>query len=125
MCRGFHPYNWRAWWAFGEGLLGDIGCHLMDPVFWALDLEHATKVSAEGPEQTEDICSAWVIAKYEFAARGPAKPPVTLTWYDPPKKPPMFSQWQLGEKLQPEGVMFIGEGGMMYTNYDTLVLFPQ
>jgi predicted dehydrogenase len=84
LCRGFHPYNWRAWWSFGEGLLGDIGCHLMDPVFWALDLKHPTKASAEGPEKSDEICAAWVIARYEFPARGEGQPAVKLTWYDPP-----------------------------------------
>jgi predicted dehydrogenase len=125
LCRGFHPYNWRAWWAFGEGLLGDIGCHLMDPVFWALDLKYPTKASAEGPTPVPEVtCAPWVIARYEFPARGPDQPAVKLTWYDPPKKPPMLAEWKLDEKLQGEGVMFIGEKGMMYTNYDVHVLLP-
>jgi hypothetical protein len=65
-----------------------------------------------------------VIARYEFPARGEGKPAVKLTWYDPPKKPPMLEEWKLDEKLRGEGIMFIGENGMMYTNYDTHVLLP-
>jgi hypothetical protein len=99
LCRGFHPYNWRAWWAFGEGLLGDIGCHLMDPVFWALDLKYPTKVSAEGPTPVPEVtCAPWVVARYEFPARGEGQPAVKLTWYDPPKKPPMLGEWKPGGK---------------------------
>jgi predicted dehydrogenase len=125
LCRGYHPYNWRAWWALGEGLLGDIGCHLMDPAFWALDLKHQTKISAvDGAPHSDEICADWIVARYEFPARGEGKPPVTLTWYDPPRKPPMLANWKLDEKLTGEGVVFVGEGGILYTNYDQHVLLP-
>jgi predicted dehydrogenase len=46
--KGYHPYSWRQWWSFGSGLLGDIGCHLMDVAFWALDLKHPISVVADG-----------------------------------------------------------------------------
>ena len=64
----FHPYNWRRRWAFGSAMLGDIGCHLMDVVFWSLDLKHPTRVTAEGAPQSDDICTDWNIATYEFPA---------------------------------------------------------
>ena len=38
----YHPAQWRRWWAFGQGTLGDMGCHYMDLPFWALDLQHPT-----------------------------------------------------------------------------------
>jgi predicted dehydrogenase len=34
----YHPWNWRGWQDFGSGQLGDFGCHILDPVFMALDL---------------------------------------------------------------------------------------
>jgi predicted dehydrogenase len=121
--RGFHPYNWRRWWSFGSGLLGDIGCHLMDVAFWALDLKHPTKISAEGSPRSDELCAEWIVARYEFPARG-SLPPVALTWYDPPKKPPMIGSWNLEEKLAGEGVMFLGERGMLYTNYTERRVLP-
>ena len=45
----YHPAQWRRWWDFGQGTLGDMGCHYMDLPFWALDLKHPTSIEAEGP----------------------------------------------------------------------------
>lgn len=36
----YTPWNWRAWWDFGTGALGDMGCHILDPLYFALDLGH-------------------------------------------------------------------------------------
>src|SRR5262245_31272200 len=44
----YQPANWRRWWDFGSGTLGDMACHLMDLPQWALDLRHPTTVEAEG-----------------------------------------------------------------------------
>ena len=35
----YTPWNWRGWWDFGTGALGDMACHIMDPLYWALDLK--------------------------------------------------------------------------------------
>jgi predicted dehydrogenase len=122
----YHPYNWRRYWAFGEGMLGDIGCHLMDIAFWALDLKYPTRISAEGgPKLDDEVTAEWIVATYDFPARGD-KPAVTMTWYDPPKTPPMLSQWNLPPKFAGEGVMFIGEDGrMLFTNYGQHLLLPE
>ncbi len=34
----YHPFKWRDWQDFGSGALGDFACHILDPVFTALDL---------------------------------------------------------------------------------------
>jgi len=120
----FHPYNWRRRWAFGAAMLGDIGCHLMDIAFWSLDLKYPTRVTSEGAPMSDDICTEWNIATYEFPARGD-KPPVKMTWYDPPKIPPMRDSWKLPDSLKNECVMFIGDKGMLATNYGEHRLLPE
>ncbi|MGE8291211.1 MAG: gfo/Idh/MocA family oxidoreductase, partial [Sphingobacterium sp.] len=41
----YTPWNWRGWWDFGTGALGDMACHIMDPVYWALGLKYPVKVN--------------------------------------------------------------------------------
>jgi len=119
----FHPFGWRRRWSFGSGLLGDIGCHLMDVAFWALDLKYPTRIEATGEPLSDDACPQWIIATYDFATSSGA--PVKLTWYDPPKTPPALSSWKLDAKFAGEGVVFVGDQGALYTNYDQHVLLPQ
>src|SRR5215470_13903230 len=38
------PFNWRGWWAFGTGALGDMACHIMDPIFRILPIDYPTDV---------------------------------------------------------------------------------
>ena len=74
---GVHPFDWRKFWDYGTGALGDFGCHYMDLVHWALDLRAPTAVAAEGPPVDPVSSPEWCIAHYEYPARG-EQPPVKL-----------------------------------------------
>ena len=115
----YHPANWRRWWDFGNGTLGDMGCHYMDLPFWALDLVHPTSCEAEGPEVDPETCPLGLVVKYEFPARGD-RPPVRLTWYDGNRTPKEVA----GQRVPGSGVMFIGTEGMMFADYSNYRLFP-
>jgi len=115
----YHPAQWRRWWDFGNGTLGDMGCHYIDLPFWALDLRHPTACSAEGPPVHPETCPVGLIVRYEFPARG-NKPPVKLTWYDGNLTP----QEVAGQRVPGSGVMFIGSEGMMFADYSNYRLFP-
>lgn len=105
-----HPFKWRGWWDFGTGALGDIGCHSMAPVFFALDLKYPTSIESEMSAPFNDCYPSWSIIRYEFPERG-TMPPLRLTWYDGGKKP------QRPEELEPErpfdgnGTLIIGDKG--------------
>ncbi|HZL35145.1 MAG TPA: Gfo/Idh/MocA family oxidoreductase [Tepidisphaeraceae bacterium] len=126
----FHPYNsaylpasWRRYWAYGDGTLGDMACHYTDLPFWALDLRHPVRISAEGPPVSQTGCPQWMIVNWEYAARG-EQPPVKLTWYDGGKRPPKFAQWGLNPNWA-SGVMFVGDHGLLFADYDRHHLFPE
>jgi predicted dehydrogenase len=116
----YHPAQWRRWWDFGNGTLGDMGCHYMDLPFWALDLRHPTSCEAEGPPVHPETCPLGLVVRYAFPARGD-RPPVKFTWYDGTLTPKEVG----GQKVPGSGVMFIGTGGMMFADYGSYRLFPQ
>jgi predicted dehydrogenase len=92
------PYNpcylpglWRAWCDFGTGALGDMGCHLLDTPFWALDLKYPDSVEgsiskywhAEWQESKprNETYPRSAIIRYRFPGRD-GRPPVKVTWWD-------------------------------------------
>ena len=131
------PFNWRAWWDFGTGALGDMACHVLDPVFSALKLGYPTGV--EGCH-SYDVREMWKradnketyprasIVRYEFGARG-NMPPVKLIWYDGGMLPPRPEELEPGRQMGKEGsgVVFVGEKGklMCGTYGDSPRLIPE
>jgi predicted dehydrogenase len=115
------PYNWRRWWDFGGGTLADMACHYMDLPFWALKLRHPGKISAEGSPPHPETAAKWLIVHYEFPARDDL-PPIRLTWYDGGKRPAAFAEKKLPK--WGDGVLFVGEKGMLLADYDKHKLLP-
>jgi predicted dehydrogenase len=119
------PVRWRDWWDFSNGAIGDFGCHFMDLPFWALGLDHPTTVEAEGPEPDQLSCAPWMTVKYQFPARGD-RTAVTLTWrHGPNNRPPELES--LGTSAAPpsDGVLFIGEDGMLMSTFSRHWLLPE
>ena len=115
----YHPGQWRRWWDFGSGTLGDMACHYMDLPFWALKLRHPTHCEAEGPEVHPETCPLGLIVRYQFPERE-GLPPVRFTWYDGNLIPREVA----GERVPGSGVMFIGSEGKMFADYGSYRLFP-
>ncbi len=112
----YTPWNWRGWWDFGTGALGDMACHIMDNAYLALKLKYPTKVQAtsttlntESPPQAETV-------QFTFPARAKDPkikikfPEVKLSWYDggikPPRPAKMPAEFVMGDSGG--GTMFIG-----------------
>ena len=124
------PYNsvyfpgpkWYRWWDFGNGTMSDLGSHWNDLPFWALKLDAPLTIEASGPPPHAEIAPASMSATYQYGPRG-EMPAVKLTWYQGSMKPP-----QIAEKLIPawgSGVLFVGDKGMLLSDYDKHVLLPE
>ncbi len=114
------PFNWRGWYDFGAGALGDMGCHIIDPVFWSLALAAPTKVWYDGPPPKPETFPAWETITYEFAGTPyTADRTIRVKWYDgkrdgTPNLPPAdLAQLPGAEKLPANGSLFIGEKGVL------------
>ena len=106
------PFNWRGYWDYGCGALGDMGCHLMDAAFWSLNLRGPVRVSAVSEGGTEVTAPKWSIVTYEFPARG-ALAPVKYVWYDGGRKPPIPEELGPGATLPQGGSIYRGDKGAM------------
>lgn len=77
----YHDFNWRGWWDFGTGAVGDMACHTGNMAFMALKLRHPTRVSAEAGDVNPETCPSYVHGQVEFPSRG-SSPACTLHWYE-------------------------------------------
>ena len=114
------PTNWRGFWDYGCGALGDMGCHIMDAPYWSLNLSGDCTVTAEydAPSAATIAISGPVSStiKYEFPARG-SLPPLTYYWHDGGRLP--LAPKELGsEKFSPGGSLYYGDKGILYSPGD-------
>jgi predicted dehydrogenase len=121
------PFQWRGWWDFGTGALGDIGCHTLDSIFRALKLKHPESVEACSSPVNNETYPLASIVTYRFPARGDM-PPVKLVWADGGLRPPRPVELEEGERLgsYTNGQLFIGDKGAIMTGGagDDPVLIP-
>ena len=120
----YHPFSWRGWIDFGVSAIGDMGAHLIDQPYWALELGYPTSISASstpwgGPPSDPASYPVASTVMYEFPARG-AQPPVRLYWYDGgliPPRPPFLPVDDTLSHGDGSGGVFVGEKGILV--YDT------
>ncbi len=108
----YHPFNWRGWTDWGVGAIGDMGAHLIDHPFWALDLGYPTTVETQSTPYNKATYPMATTTYYEFPARG-ALPPVKITWYDGGLLPPKPEDLGEEEFDKGGGVLYIGSKGKL------------
>ena len=110
----YTPWNFRGWWDFGTGALGDMACLIPQPVFKALKLGYPTRVQGSSTALLTESCPNAQIVKLVFPARENlpkvAMPEVEVWWYDGGLKPPRPAGLPAGKNLnvQGGGVIFHG-----------------
>ena len=112
----YQPHNWRGWWDFGCGALGDMACHIADPANWAMKLSTVSPSAVEVVHQegeTDEQGPSKSHLKFTFPARGDMIP-VEVHWYDgglKPEAPAGIGASVMGDKGN-NGSLFIGDKGI-------------
>ena len=111
----YHPGNWRKRLEYGTGTFGDMGCHIYDPVFKALDLTSPLSLKSIGPKPNKDNWAVNADIRYTFpSTKFSEGKTVDVTWYDGDKRPPKNIQSRLdGKRIPGQGSIFIGTTGVM------------
>ncbi|HEV8379903.1 MAG TPA: Gfo/Idh/MocA family oxidoreductase [Tepidisphaeraceae bacterium] len=119
------PETWRGWAPFGDGTIGDWTCHVVDPVFWALDLGAPSSVVAEvkdwDPKTQADVYPKGEVVTFEFAAKETAhgkRGPVKLVWHTGSEKIPRPAVLEENRTAVDTGAVVYGDkGAIMYGSH--------
>jgi len=118
----YHPWNWRGWWDFGTGALGDMACHILHPVFKGLKLQYPIKAQGSSTLLLTDCAPNAQMVKLIYPERvAPAGskiayPQVEVTWYDGGLQPAKPQGWPAGKNMNDQG-----GGVLFYGTKDTLI----
>tara|TARA_X000001036_G_C20664218_1_gene800113 strand:- start:660 stop:2105 length:1446 start_codon:yes stop_codon:yes gene_type:complete len=134
-----HPFNWRGWWDYGTGALGDVGCHLIDIPFRTLGLKYPKAAECSvgsvfsqmwSPDFNPEGCPPSSFITINFDATSKSKSPITMTWSDggirPSHPSAIPANSDIGGKNSANGVLIVGEKGVISTNInDSEPLMPK
>jgi predicted dehydrogenase len=126
----YHPHNWRAWKDFSNGQLGDFGCHILDPVFLALQLTSPQTLRAETAPMSREVWPRWSKVHYVFpGTERTSGATLPLTWYDGEGRFPSRAALGLpdGYRLPQAGSVLLGEKGTLVIPHSSPApkLFPE
>ncbi len=114
----YHPGQWRKRLDFGTGTFGDMGCHILDPVFTSLALTAPRTVRSEGNAPNQHSWAVDQQVQYVFPGTRHTTETLTLNWYDGSRRPPQDVRNLLGDRnLHGQGSIYIGTNGILYSPY--------
>jgi predicted dehydrogenase len=123
----YHPGNWRKRLDFGTGTLGDMGCHIFDPLYMGLALAAPISVRSEGPPPNQWNWALDGKVIYTFAKTPhTAGETLDVTWYDGKASPPAEVVALVGDRKLPQGgsILIGTEGVMLLPHFELPKLFP-
>jgi predicted dehydrogenase len=139
--KDLHPHEWHNWHDFGNGSLGNMGCHIMDAAFWALKLDQPSSVEVEdmlgGSDERYPLGTR---VRWDYPARGDM-PPLKLYWFDGKKRnakssatadndtadsinsaaqnlPPLVEELEKKHKIKlgGNGALYVGDKGILWSD---------
>jgi hypothetical protein len=118
----YTPWNWRGWWDFGTGALGDMACHIMHPIFKGLKLKYPVRAQGSSTLLLTDCAPNAQMVTLTYPERVVPKgskikyPEVQVIWYDGGLQPPKPIGWPAGKDMNNNG------GGVIFHgSKDTLI----
>jgi predicted dehydrogenase len=133
-----HPHEWHGWYDFGNGSIGNMGCHILDGVYWALKIDQPVSVEMEEVRGgTDERYPTGSRIRWDVPARD-NQPPVKVYWYEGLRKdanaeasgnlrtakgearniPPLLTELQKkypDEEFGTNGSLYVGDKGVIYT----------
>ena len=114
----YHPAEWRKRLDFGTGTFGDMGCHILDPVFGSLALTSPNLVTSEGGAPNADCWGLDSAVRYDYPGTPYTTETFTLFWYDGARRPPAETTALIGDlALSDQGSIYVGTEGVLYSPY--------
>ncbi len=126
----YTPWNFRGWWDFGTGALGDMACHILEPPFKALELGYPTEVEGSSSPLLLDCAPVSQKVHLVYPRRETSfgiQPAVDVYWYDGGLQPEKPEGWEEAQQYRPEswnpGLSLNHQGGgvIFHGEDDTLV----
>ena len=133
-----HPHEWHGWYDFGNGSIGNMGCHVLDGLFWALKVEHPTSIEVEAMRGgSDERYPTGSRIRWDIPARADM-PALKAYWYeglnqtttaepsgstrtatgDARNLPPLLLDLQKqypDEEFDSSGTLYVGDKGVIYT----------
>ncbi len=112
----FHPFDWRGWYDFGSGQLGDFGCHSFNLPARALRLGYPDRIEVSGTGFGKESYFVSGQVRMHFPERGQLAA-VNLNWYDDVNPPTdVFKEVIEFYGEVPSGVLLVGDSGTIFTS---------
>jgi predicted dehydrogenase len=114
----YHPGLWRKRLDFGTGTFGDMGCHILDPVYGSLALTAPTKVTSQGDQPNEDSWALETMVTFVFPETKYTTATLDLSWYNGDRRPSKDLMALAGvDTWNDQGSVYVGTTGVMYSPY--------
>ncbi|OWK35039.1 Gfo/Idh/MocA family protein [Fimbriiglobus ruber] len=114
----YHPGNWRKRLDFGTGTFGDMGCHILDPVFGSLGVGNPKSIKSVGDAPNAYNWGLHCEVEFVFPGTQYTTDTVALTWYNGNRRPPADVAALIKPHSVPgQGSIYIGTDGVMFSPY--------
>ncbi len=120
--KDYAPFNWRGMWEWGTGAIGDMACHMMDPIFSCVDLRGDVRVSSESFGSNSFSCPLGARIKYSFAKSATRPQPIDFYWYEGKRRPQAGElpeeYFKRNEDIPRTGMLYVGTKGAILDTDD-------